>query len=86
MAATLIALHRPEEALPLLQRAVMLDPDDQVAWFRLVHVYGATGNASAQQTALSQYQRLHAEAQKTADMGPMTVPSEVTKQELDEAQ
>jgi tetratricopeptide (TPR) repeat protein len=86
LAATMVALHRPEKALPFLQKAVVLDPDDEVAWFRLVHVYGATGNTVEQQKALTQYQRLHREAQKRADMGPIAVPSEVTKQELDENQ
>lgn len=86
LAATMMALHKPEQALPLLQRAVVLDPDDEVAWFRLVHVYGATGNTTKQQQALTEYQRLHAEAQKRADLGPIAVPSEVTKQELDENQ
>jgi tetratricopeptide (TPR) repeat protein len=31
LAATMIALHKLEQALPLLQKAVALDPDDEVA-------------------------------------------------------
>jgi tetratricopeptide (TPR) repeat protein len=86
LAATMIALHQPEQALALLQKAVVLAPDDEVAWFRLMHVYGATGNTAEQQRALTKYERLHREAQKRADLGPIAVPSEVTKQEVDEKQ
>jgi len=83
IAATLMSLRKPEEALAHLRKAVELNPTDEVAWFRLAQVYRTTGNAAEQQKALLEYHRLHEEELKREGFGPMAVPSEVTKQEVD---
>ncbi len=83
LAATLIALHKPEEALPHLQKAIGLRADDEAAWYRLVQVQRALGNAAEQQRAQAEFARLHEKAQPHEELGPMAPPSEVTRQEVD---
>src|SRR5258708_35690861 len=64
LAATLIALHRPEQALPLLQKAVALNPEDDAAWFHLVQGYRATADVNAPAAALAQVRRLSENQQR----------------------
>lgn len=51
--------QRPADAVPLLQRATRLRPDDEVAWYRLAQAERASGNREAQGKALAEFQRLH---------------------------
>ena len=43
LAAVLMAQRKPDLALPHLQKAVTLNADDEVAWYRLVLVRSTTG-------------------------------------------
>jgi tetratricopeptide (TPR) repeat protein len=49
----------PEQAVPALERATRLKPDDEVAWYRLAQAERATGNREGQQKALAAFQKLH---------------------------
>lgn len=82
LAATLIALHRPEQALPLLQKAVALNPEDDAAWFHLVQVYRATGDVNARERAIAQVRRLR-ENQQRQGLQLAEPLGEVTKQSVD---
>ena len=79
LAAVLMARQKPELALPHLQRAVALNAEDEVAWYRLSQADRALGNADEQKKALAQFQRLH---QQIAVQQGTNVPGEVTKQVL----
>ncbi len=79
LATTLMALQKPDLALPHLQQAVVLDADDEVAWYRLAQADRALGNKDEQTKALAQFQRLR--SQIALQQGTST-PGEVTKQVL----
>jgi predicted Zn-dependent protease len=79
LATTLMAQQKPDLALPHLQRAVVLNADDEVAWYRLAQADRALGNKAEQTKALAQFQRLR--SQIALQQGTST-PGEVTKQVL----
>jgi tetratricopeptide (TPR) repeat protein len=79
LATILIAQQKPDLALPHLQRAVALNADDEVAWYRLGLVDRALGRIEEQNKALAQFQRLH--SQIGLQQGTST-EEEVTKQVL----
>lgn len=57
LAATVMQ-HDPALARGHLQKAVALDPDDPVAWYRLAQVERMLGNTEAQKRALAEFSRL----------------------------
>jgi tetratricopeptide (TPR) repeat protein len=79
LATTLMAQQKPDLALPHLQKAVTLNADDEVAWYRLSQANRALGNKDEQQKALAQFQRVR--SQRALQQGT-TPPGEVTKQAL----
>jgi tetratricopeptide (TPR) repeat protein len=80
LATTLMRQEKPALALPHLQRAVALDADDQVAWYRLSQAERTLGNTEEQRKALVQFQRLR--SQIALQQGTST-GGEVTKQALE---
>jgi tetratricopeptide (TPR) repeat protein len=80
LAATLMALQKPELALPHLEKAVEINPDDSVAWYRLAQVDRSLSREADQRKALAEFQRIRNQA---ADRlrGPSN--AEVTQQQLD---
>jgi tetratricopeptide (TPR) repeat protein len=86
LAATLIALHQPQPALAHLQRAIALNRDNEVAWWRLAQVERLLGNADEQKHALAEFQRLHSQAASQQDSARgLFSPNEVTQQQVDTA-
>jgi tetratricopeptide (TPR) repeat protein len=83
LAAVLIASQKPEQALTHLQKAVALEADDEVAWYRLAQAQKALGNEAEQQKALIEFRRLHHQVNQQKLIEKVFSPSEVTKQELD---
>ena len=75
----LASLSKPSEALPHLEQAVALRPDDQVGWYRLSQVYRTLKDPVGQKRALAEFQRLRAQ---TGEDHPAR-PSEVTQQGID---
>jgi tetratricopeptide (TPR) repeat protein len=78
----LIALGKPELALPHLRKAVSLNPENEVAYYQLSQVHRALGNAVEQQKALAEFQRLRNQ-QSGQPVKETLLRREVTKQELD---
>ena len=73
--------QKAQDALPLLQHATRLRPDDEVAWYRLAQAEHAAGNREAQEQALATFRKLHSSTPVTLrrpDQG-----DEVTPQQLD---
>jgi tetratricopeptide (TPR) repeat protein len=79
LATTLMAQQKPDLALPLLQKAVTLNAEDEVAWYRLAQADRALGNKDEQQKALAQFQRVRSQLALQQGTSP---PGEVTKQVL----
>ena len=80
LAATLMALQKPQAALPHLEKAVELNPDDSVAWYRLAQVDRALNKDADQRKALAEFQRIRSQAAARL-RGPSN--AEVTQQQLD---
>jgi tetratricopeptide (TPR) repeat protein len=83
LAAVLLSQGAPKLALPHLQRAVVINPEDEVAWYRLSRTQKALGNNALQQKALAEFQRLHEKTLQQAGIKEQTPTSEVTKQVIE---
>jgi tetratricopeptide (TPR) repeat protein len=88
LAATLISMHKPELALPHLQKAISLDAENEVAWWRMSQVERLLGNSEGQRKALAEFQRLHtqAAARPQPTGSELFSPNEVTHQQVDTSQ
>lgn len=51
--------QKADQAVPLLEHAVKLRPNDEVAWWRLAQADRAIGNREAQEKALATFNRIH---------------------------
>ncbi|MEN3339992.1 MAG: hypothetical protein V7647_3668, partial [Acidobacteriota bacterium] len=81
---TLVASGDAAGALPHLQKAVTLNPRDEVAFYQLAQAYRALGREADQQKALAEFERLR--TTRTAERTAVPAgPSTVTKQEIDPA-
>lgn len=56
---------QPEAALAPLQRATKLNPEDEVAWYRLGQAARGTGNREVQRQAMDTFRKLHEAARET---------------------
>jgi tetratricopeptide (TPR) repeat protein len=84
LASVLMSEQKPERALPHLQKAIALNAENEVSWYRLAQVERALGNVQEQQKALAEFQRLRRhEAIQQAAVIELFSPDEVTKQKLD---
>ncbi|HEX6823526.1 MAG TPA: tetratricopeptide repeat protein [Candidatus Sulfotelmatobacter sp.] len=83
LCAVLLEKKQPQQALEHAQRAAAVDPENEVAWFRLAKVQRTLGNVAEQQKALAQYRHLHDIANQQKEVAPVFSPREVTKQEVD---
>jgi tetratricopeptide (TPR) repeat protein len=70
----------PQQAVPLLEHATRLRPDDEVAWYRLARADRAAGNKEGQAKALAAFRRIHSATQ--AAPRPAGADA-VTQQKLD---
>ena len=73
---------KPAEAVPLLESATKLKPEDQVAWYRLAQAQRATGNRIAQEAAMAEFKRLRSASPSFPKM--QSDRDEVTPQQLGE--
>jgi predicted Zn-dependent protease len=85
LGATLFSLDKAAEALPYLQKAVKLSPDDEVGWYRLAQVQKKLGDTEEQRRALAEYQRLHQKVKTESKTQELFSPSDVTKQQVSPA-
>jgi len=81
----LIARGKPDLALPHLQRAISLNPRNEVCLYQLFLAYKALGSNAEQQKAFAEFQRLQSqrERREKSKITEAFAPAEVTKQELD---
>lgn len=85
LGATLISMDRASEALAHLQKAVELNPTDEVAWYRLSQAQKKLGNKEEQRRALVEYQRLHEKTNLQPGNQELFAGSEVSKQRIESA-
>ena len=83
LASVLMSRKKPEESLAHLKKAVALNPEDDVAWYRLAQVERALGNGAEQQKALAEFGRLRHRFNQQKGVEPIFSPKEITRQELD---
>ena len=77
-------MQKPELALPHLQKAIVLDAGNEVAWYRLSQVQGALGQDAEQKTTFAEFQRLRNQKSAQQEAGKQIFsPDEVTRQQLD---
>ncbi len=78
-----IETQKPGEAVDQLKRAIEVDPNDEVAWYRLARALRMTGDLQGQKQALAEFQRLHAlNSSRMARMGILMEAGEVTPQKI----
>jgi tetratricopeptide (TPR) repeat protein len=82
LAAVLLSQDQPAIALPHLQKALALNHDNPVSWYRLARTEAALGNPAESQKAEAEFQRLR---QKPSEhlAQPIFTPDEVTKQKIE---
>lgn len=78
----LIALGKPEGALAHLQKAIALDPEDEVPFYHLAQVYRVLGNVPDQQKALAEFRRIRDQRSSQRET-VLFSPRDVTRQELE---
>jgi len=83
LAAVLQSKKLPNQAVKYAERAAELDPENEVAWYRLAQIQKALGNSLEQEKALAQYRRLHDRTSQQHGLEPVFTPHEVTKQEAE---
>ena len=83
LAAVLQAKKLPDQAVVHAQRAVAIDPENEVGWYRLAQIQKALGNNAEQEKALVEYRRLHDRSSQQRGLEPVFSPREVTKQEVE---
>jgi tetratricopeptide (TPR) repeat protein len=59
LGGTYIETQKPDLAVAPLEHATQLNPDDEVAWYRLAEADRATGNRVEGQKAMAAFQKLH---------------------------
>ena len=82
LASVLMSQQKPQQALQHLQKAIELNPKNEVSWYRLSQVQRSLGNSRAAQDAFTKYQNLHQQKASLDEAGMRFVsPSEVTRQQ-----
>lgn len=81
LASVNLALQKPADAVPLLERATHLRPGDEVAWWRLAQADRATGNIEGQRQALATFQKVHQTIPVT--LRKPNAVDEITPQQID---
>jgi len=85
LAAVLQAKKLNDQAVIHAQRAVAIDPENEVGWYRLAQIQKALGNHAEQEKALAEYRRLHDRSSQQRGLEPVFSPREVTRQEVEPA-
>lgn len=71
--------QKPAQALAVLERAIKLNPNDDIAWYRISRADRAVGNKEGQQKAIATFQELS----KAKPLHKPVADEEVTPQHID---
>lgn len=86
LAAVLIEDGNAGAALPHLQKAIAINADNEVSWYRLVRVERSLGNTEEAKKALEKFQQVRHEEhppQAQATKGSLFTADDLTKQTID---
>jgi tetratricopeptide (TPR) repeat protein len=83
LAAVLMSLGQPGLALPHLQKAIALNHENPVSWYRLARTELALGNTAESRKADSEFQRLRQKPSEHLASQQIFTPDEVTKQKIE---
>ncbi len=84
LASVFMSLQKPDLALPPLQKAVALNAENEVAWYRLSQVHGMLGHEAEQKKSFAEFQRLRNRKSSQQEAAKQIFsPDEVTPQQLD---
>lgn len=83
LASVLTSLGQPQAALPHLQKAIALNRDNPVSWYRLARAESALGNTAESKKADAEFQRLRQKPSEHTASQRLFNPDEVTKQQVD---
>lgn len=78
---TLMALSKPDQALPHLRRAIALNSENEVSFYQLSQAHRQLGNTVEQKKALAEFTRLR-NTRETRKVQTVP-PSPVTKQQIE---
>ena len=79
---TLVPRASPRRGLPHLEKAIAIDPHDEVAVYQLAQAHRALGQTSEMEKTLALFQQLRDEKQQR-EQAAIRAPSGVTRQEID---
>jgi tetratricopeptide (TPR) repeat protein len=80
LGGVLLDLQKESEAVAPLEHAIRMNPEDDVAWYRLARAYRGAGRQQDRAKALAEYRRIH-----SSTPGTLTKPNsdeDVTPQKL----
>jgi predicted Zn-dependent protease len=83
LATVYIAQEKADAAKTELQKAIELNPKNEVSWYRLAQAERSLGDASGQAKAIAEFRKLHEAQLKQPALGDGVQPSEITKQTVD---
>ena len=84
LASVLMSEQKPQQALPHLQKAIALNSENEVSWYRLSQVQRMLGNNDEARKAFARFHDLHQRNQEQEEAGKRFFsPDEVTPQKLD---
>src|SRR5438270_243808 len=81
LAAVLMSLRQPGLALPHVQKAIALNHDDAVSWYRLARAEKALGNTAEAEKADAEFKRLRGNSSEHIAAPAIFTPDQVTQQE-----
>jgi predicted Zn-dependent protease len=83
LAGVLLESKNANLAVSHLKQAIKLDPNDEVAWYRLARALRVTGDGQGQTKAMAEFHRLHAiSSERVAKTGIRTSDAEITPQQV----
>jgi predicted Zn-dependent protease len=83
-----MSTQKPDLALPHLQKAIALNRNNEVSWWRLAQLERVLGHPQEQKKALAEFQRLRGQAagRQQPSGAELFSPNEVTRQQVDTSQ
>lgn len=82
-----LRMSKPDSAVSPLERATKVEPDDEVAWYKLARAQHATGHDDASAKSMAQFRKIHAGVlagvrvpTQARDISPQKLDAEAEKQ------